>query len=398
MERQMELSKKNVGLLAACQALLLVNNSILITVNALAGYALAPDKSLGTLPVTAYFLGSALSTLPVSMLMKRHGRRAGFSAGAGCGMLGALLCAFAIYAQSFWLLCAGTLVLGIYFASGQYYRFAAAEVVPAQFKATAMSLVLGGGIVGGFLGPETSKITRDIVAGHLYAGAYFSLVVFALLTLFVVSRLEIPRLSAADTVGAGRPLSQIARQPAFVVAVLCAVVGYGVMNLLMTATPLAMVACQHPFSAAAFVIQWHMVGMFAPSFVTGSLIKRFGLLPVMIVGAMLMGACVIVAINGIEVRNFWLALVLLGVGWNFMYLGASALLTETHTPAERGKVQGVNDMAVASTMVLSSLSVGALFTYQGWQVMNALAAPFVAIAAIAILWLALMRRARPALP
>ncbi|HEV7802710.1 MAG TPA: MFS transporter [Burkholderiales bacterium] len=392
----MELSKKNVSLLSACQALLLVNNSILITVNGLAGYALASNKTLATLPVTSYFLGSALSTLPVSLLMKRYGRRAGFSAGAACGMLGALLCAMAIYSRNFWLLCAGTLVLGIYFASGQYYRFAAAEVVPPSFKATAISLVLAGGIVGGFLGPETSKITRDLVAGHLYAGAYFSLVVFALLTILVVSRLEIPRLSAADAHDAGRPISQIARQPAFVVAVLCAVVGYGVMNLLMTGTPLAMVACQHPFSAAAFVIQWHMVGMFAPSFVTGSLIKRFGLLPIMIVGAILMGACVTVSLLGVDVVNFWIALVLLGVGWNFMYLGATTLLTETHTPAERGKVQGVNDMAVSFTMVLSSLSVGALFTYQGWQVMNALAAPFVAIAAISIVWLALVRRARPA--
>jgi predicted MFS family arabinose efflux permease len=307
-------------------------------------------------------------------------------------MAGALLCASALYAGNFWLLCAGTLVLGVYFAAGQYYRFAAAEVVPASFKGTAISLVLAGGIVGGFVGPETSKITRDIVAGHLYAGAYYSLVAFALLAALIVRGLDIAPLSAADSEGAGRSFSQIARQPAFIVAVLSGVVGYGVMNLLMTATPLAMVACQHPFREAAFVIQWHMVAMFAPSFVTGPLIRRVGLMPIMLTGAALLGACVMVALAGIDVMHFWLALVLLGVGWNFMYFGATALLTETHTPAERGKVQGVNDMAISFTMVLSSLSVGALFTYHGWQVMNVLAAPFIAIAAVAVVWLAIARR------
>ena len=392
----MDKAKKTVALLSACQALLLVNNSILITVNALAGFALATDKSIATLPVTCYFLGAALAAYPASMLRKRYGRKQGFTAGAACGMAGALLGASAIFVQSFWLLCAGTLVLGAYFASGQFYRFAAAEVVPPDWKPKAISLVLAGGIVGGFVGPETSKLTRDIVAEHLYAGPYFSLVLFALIGMIVVRRLEIPPLSAAESTAQGRPIGVIARQPAFIVAVLCGVVSYGVMNLLMTATPLAMVACQHPFNAAAFVIQWHLVGMFAPSFVTGSLIKRIGLLPVMVVGAVLMAACVAVAVSGIAVSNFWLALVLLGVGWNFMYLGATTLLTQTHTPAERGKVQGVNDMAISFTMVLSSLSVGALFTYQGWQTMNLLAGPFVALAACAVLWLGLAKRVRAA--
>jgi MFS family permease len=214
--------------------------------------------------------------------------------------------------------------------------------------------------------------------------------------MLVVRWLDIPPLSASETKAEGRPIGIIARQPAFIVAVLCGVVSYGVMNLLMTATPLAMVACQHPFSAAAFVIQWHLIGMFAPSFVTGSIIKRIGLFPVMIIGAVLMGICVVIAVSGIDVMNFWVALVLLGVGWNFMYLGATTLLTETHTPAERGKVQGVNDMAISLTMVLSSLSVGALFTFQGWQAMNLLATPFIALAACAVAWLALARRARPA--
>jgi MFS family permease len=203
-----------------------------------------------------------------------------------------------------------------------------------------------------------------------------------------------PPLSAADSKAAGRPIGEIARQPVFLVAVLCGVVGYGVMNLLMTATPLAMAACEHPFSAAAFVIQWHMVAMFAPSFGTGPLIQRVGPLPVMLVGTLLAAGCVSVALAGMDVMHFWFALVLLGLAWNFMYLGASTLLTESHTPAERGKVQGVNDMAISFTMVVSSLSVGALFTYQGWQVMNTLAAPLIAISSAAILWLAFARRTR----
>jgi MFS family permease len=390
----MDRSRKNVALLATCQALLLINNSILTTVNGLAGYLLATNKALATLPITAYFVGSASSTLIVSLFMKRYGRRAGFSAGAACAILGALLCAFGIYARHFWLLCAGSLVLGIYFAAGQYYRFAAAETVSPRFKATAISLVLAGGIVGGFLGPETTKHTRDLVSGQLFAGAYFSLVVFALLAVLVLRWLDIPPLSGAETRSSGRPIGEIARQPAFLVAVLCGVVGYGVMNLLMTATPLAMAACEHPFVAAAFVIQWHLVAMFAPSFGTGPLIQRIGALPVMLVGTLLASTCLVIGYTGADVMHFWFALVLLGIAWNFMYLGATTLLTETHTPAERGKVQGVNDTAISLTMVLSSLSVGALFTYHGWQIMNVLAAPFIVLAAIAVVWLGLARRTR----
>jgi MFS family permease len=346
--------------------------------------------------VTAYFVGSAVCALPASLIMKRYGRQVGFTIGAVCAIAGALICATAVYMRDFWLLCAGTLVLGGYFAAGQFYRFAAGESVPAHYKATAMSLVLAGGIVGGFIGPETSKFTRDLVPGHIYAGAYFSLIVFAVLAIIVQRGLDIPPLSASEAKSAGRPMHVIARQPAFIVAVLSAVVGYGVMNLLMTATPLAMAACQHPFKDAAFVIQWHVVGMFAPSFVTGPLIQRFGPLPIMFTGTVLACACITIALSGVDVAHFWAALVLLGVAWNFMYIGGSALLTETHTPAERGKVQGVNDTAVALTMVVSSLSVGALFTLRGWQAMNVIAMPFIGVCAAAILVLALARRTRSA--
>jgi len=392
----MDKHKTNVALLAVCQGLLLTNNSVLITINALAGYLLAPDKGLATLPITSYFVGSALTTLPVSLLMKQWGRRAGFTLGAVCAIVGSILCAVALYAHNFWMLCAGTAVLGVYFAAGQYYRFAAADAAPAAFRSKAISLVLAGGILGGFLGPQTSKLTKDLVLDHVYAGAYLSLVVFALLAILVLRWLEIPRLTVAEQKTAGRPLIEIARQPAFVVAVLCGMIGYGVMNLLMTATPLAMIACQHPFSDAAFVIQWHLVGMFAPSFFTGALIQRYGVTRVILAGVVLILVCVFIALSGVAVANFWLALTLLGIGWNFMYVGATTLLTEAHRPAERAKAQGINDTAIFLTMVASSLSSGALFTYQGWQTMNYLAIPFLVIAGIAALGLGWLRRRSPA--
>ena len=388
----MDASRKNVAVLAVCQALLFTNNSILITVNALVGYALATDKALATLPVTSYFVGSALTTLPLAMLMKRYGRRTGFTIGAMFAIVGSLVCAAAVYAGNFWLLCLGVVVLGAYFAAGQHYRFAAADSAPADFKSRAISLVLAGGIAGGFLGPETSKLTTDLIAGHPYTGAYLSLVAFALLSILALRWLEIPPLPDSERREPGRPLGEIARQPVFAIAVLCGTVSYGVMNLLMTATPLAMVASDHPFSEAAFVIQWHIVGMFAPSFVTGNIINRFGLMTVLLAGVALNVVCVAIALSGVDVMHFWLALVLLGIGWNFMFVGATALLTECHTAAERAKVQGVNDSAIFITMIVTSLASGALFTIQGWQAMNLWAVPALLLAGAGILWLAWMRQ------
>jgi len=390
-----DVARKNVGILAACQGLLLTNNAVLVTVNALAGYALAPDKALATLPVTAYFVGSMITTLPLSFMMKRYGRRAGFTLGAVFAILGSLLCAAAVYVASFWLLCLGVLVLGGYFAAGQYFRFAAADASPPEFKSTAISLVLAGGLIGGFIGPETSKLTMGAVPGQAYVGAYFSLVAFAVLSMLALRWLDIPPLPEAERKATGRPIAEIARQPAFLVAVLCAMVGYGVMNLIMTVTPLAMVDCKHPFSDAAFVIQWHFIAMFAPSFVTGALIRRFGVTTILLVGVALSAGCVAAALAGLDVMHFWLALVLVGVGWNFLFVGATTLLTETHTPAERAKVQGANDAAIFVMLVVSSLSSGALFTFQGWQAMNLSALPLLLLTGIAILWLAAQRRRLP---
>lgn len=377
---------RNVALLCATQALLFTNNTILISINGLAGFALAEDKSLATLPVTAYVVGAALTTIPVSQLMRRIGRVNGFSIGTLIGILGALICGLAVYSHSFWTLCAGTLVMGIYNASGQYYRFAAADVASIDFKSKAISLVMAGGLVGGILGPQTSKMTKDILPAE-FLGSYLALIGFCIVALTLQRMMSIPRLTAAEQKDQGRPLSEIARQPAFIVAVLSGMIGYGVMNLLMTATPLAMQSCAHPFSDAAFVIQWHVIAMFAPSFVTGSLIKRFGVRTIMFTGVLLSLCCVAIALSGVDVMHFWIALVLVGVGWNFMYLGGTTLLTETHTPAEKAKVQGANDMAIFITMAISSASSGWLFTARGWEIMNYGAVPFLLLTGLAIVFL-----------
>ncbi len=387
----MKPARKNIALLAACQALLLTNGVTLIAINGLAGFALAPDKRLATVPVMAYVIGSALATMPASFFMKHNGRRAGFMLGSALGMLGAAIGAFAIYLQSFWLLLLGTGFSGMYNAFGQYYRFAAADMAPPDLKATAVSLTLAGGILGGVLGPETTKLTRDFLQPQFLA-SYGLLVAFALGSFTIVGRLDLPPLSAQEKHESGRPLSAIMAQPVFLVAVLAAAVGYGVMNLLMSATPLAMDICRHPFSDAAFILEWHVIGMFAPSFFTGSLIKRFGVLNVLLAGAALMFACVFIAMSGVSLMHFWWALVLLGVGWNFLYIGGTTLLTEAYGPAERAKTQGINDFLIFLAMAGSSLVSGMVVTGSGWAALNQLALPFLALTALATAAFWLKRR------
>lgn len=385
--------RKTVALLATCQALLLVNNVTLVALAGLAGLALAGNKALATLPATTYVLGAAMSSLPMSLLMKHAGRRFGFSLGAVFGIAGAAVCATAMHIGSFWMLCLGTMVVGIYNASGQLYRFAAADVASESFKSRAISLVLAGGIAGGIIGPELAKLTRKLAAVE-FAASYASLTVFGALALIVLSRIDIPRLPAIERHESGRPLLEIAKQPVFIVAALAAMIGYGVMNLLMTATPIAMGLCSLPFNDAAFVLEWHVIGMYAPSFFTGSLIRRFGVLNVMLTGVILMAGCIAIAVSGVALMHFSLALTLLGIGWNFLYIGGSTLLTEAAAPAERAKVQGANDALVFCTMAISSASSGAMVTQAGWQTMNLWGLPFLAILATATLLLAIAQRAQ----
>jgi MFS family permease len=391
MNSSLNNARRNVGLLAACQALLFTNNSTLIAINGLAGLALAPYMGLATLPVTCWVLGGALATMPASLHMKRVGRRRGLISGTFWGIVGALVCACAIWAQNFWLLCFGTLVWGVYNAYGQYYRFAAADVASPDFKATAISLVLAGGLVGGIVGPSTSRITVDLL-GPKFMGAYLVLIGFAVATMLLLRMMRIPDPTPAEQLAQGRPLSQIAAQPKFIVAVLSGAVGYGVMNFLMTSTPIAMQVCGHPFGDAAFVISSHVVGMFAPSFVTGPLIKRLGALPVMLAGALLNFVTIGIALSGVSVGHFWWSLVLLGIGWNFLYIGATTLLTETYRPEERAKAQGANDQAIFIMMVVSSFTSGLTVTAAGWERVNLLALPLVALVAVAIVWFALRQR------
>jgi len=392
----MQSSRRNIFLLSCCQALLLVNNAGLIAMNALIGYGLVSNKAYASLGVTTYVLGSAAATMPASLWMARVGRRRGFMMGSAIGITGSALACFALWLGHFPLFCAATAIMGVYAAFGLQYRFAAAEIASPAFKAKAISLVLAGGIVGGFIGPELSRVARTWFATP-FLGSFLMLAAVALAALAVQSRVHLPKPAHADRAGGGRPLSEIVRQPVFIVAALSAALGYGLMNLLMTATPLAMSFCSHPYSAAALVIEWHVVAMYAPGFITGSLITRFGALKIVITGTLLMALCAVVALAGVTVAHFIVALMFLGVGWNFMYTGGTTLLTEAYTPAERAKTQGANDFIVFTVMGVSSFSSGALVSSAGWERMNEATLPGLAIVASAALWLIWLRgRPRPA--
>ncbi|MES2564971.1 MAG: MFS transporter [Pseudomonadota bacterium] len=388
----MERQKRNVLVLSACQATLQTSGATMIAVTGLAGYALATDKSLATVPLTCYVIGSAMATIPASFLMNAIGRRAGFQAGAAIGVAGAALCSLAMWYAQFWLLCLGMLVMGVYTAFGKYYRFAAADGAALNYKAKAISYTLAGGIVGGIVGPEMAKRTTLIFESQEYLGPYISLGFVCLTAMLFLAWLDIPKLTQHERDEPRRPLSQIMTQPVFVVAALASMLSYGIMNLMMTSTPLAMRAHDHPFNDAAFVLQWHMIGMYGPSFFTGSLINRFGVLTIILAGTGLLFACVLAALDGTSLVNFWTALFVLGVGWNFMYVGGSALLTEAHTPAERAKTQAANDFLVFLTMAISSASSGLLLHKAGWHAVNYGSVPFLVIAAIATLWLMWHRR------
>jgi MFS family permease len=392
--------QRNVVVLAVCQALLFVNNSTVLAVNALAGRQLAELRGLGdafaTVPVTAWIIGTALATVPAAQLMRRYGRRLGFTTGALIGLAGALLASIAMYVQSFWLLSVGTFVFGGYNGFAQQYRFAAADSAPPERRPQVISYVLAGGLVGGLVGPQLSTVTIDLFATQ-YLGAYLVLVGFLVAATLLIQLLRIPLPSAVQHEEHARTLAQIGRQPAFVVAVVGAALGYAVMNLLMVATPLAMTgAAGHAYHSAAGVISLHVVAMFAPSFFTGTLIRRFGVLNVMLTGALLQTVTIIVALSGMSVPHFGFALVLLGVGWNFLYIGGTTLLTECYRPAEGAKVQGLNELVIALLMVVTSFSSGFLLASEGWNLLNYVSSVFVASIGGAVVWLMIKRRARAA--
>ena len=383
---------RHLLLLAFCQGMFLTNTVTFIAVNGLVGFALAPVGWMATLPVTGYVVGGALSAPLVARLQMQWGRKRSFQLGLGMAALSAAACAWAVQAQSFGLLLAATTLAGFYQANAALYRFAGPELVAPSYKEQALSLVLAGGIVGAFIGPNLADLTVDL-AGTRFVGAYLALIGVALVAFTALSFIEFPPHQApAKGTAAGRPLSEIARQPVFVVAVAAAALGYGVMNLLMSATPLAMQQCRHPFSSATLVLEWHVLGMFVPSFFTGHLIKRFGALPVMGAGVGLNLVCVAVALSGVDLMQFLVALFVLGVGWNFLYTGGSTLLTTTYRPEEKNKAQGAMDTCVFATMAVSSFSSGALVTTQGWTVLNLGSLVPIALVGGALLWLAAKQR------
>ena len=384
--------KKNLWLLAIAQGLFLTNNVVFIAINGLVGFSLAPVGWMATLPVMGYVVGGALSTGLVARSQRRWGRQVSFQLGLLVAFLTALLCAFALSLGSFWLLVAGTVIAGYYSANGQLYRFAAGELAPASFREKAVSLVLAGGLIGAVIGPNLANHTREAMAVP-FLGSYLALAVVALVSMAVMAGIRFPpqpvKKAGAD---GGRPLGEILRQPVFIVSVLAAAMSYGVMNLLMAATPLAMDVCGMPFSDAALVLEWHVIGMFAPGFFTGHLIKRFGVLRIMGVGVVLNFACVAVALSGQDLHQFLLALFLLGVGWNFLFTGATTLSMEAYRPEEKDKAQAAINFVVFAVMAFTSFASGALVTTQGWNLLNVGSIAPLALTAAALGWLALLRR------
>ncbi|MBX5437744.1 MAG: MFS transporter [Alicyclobacillaceae bacterium] len=382
---------RNLWLLAVCQGLFSTNNVSFIAINGLVGLALAPNSWMATIPVAAYVVGGALSTGPVAATQRRMGRKRSFQIGIGVAVVSALACALAVVLRSFWLVALATLVAGFYNANANLYRFAAAEVSRPEWRDKAVSLVTAGGLLGGILGPNLSAQTRTWL-GTPYVGTYLALAGVAVVSLIAVSFTTFPPKPAKPSAQKGRSMLQMVRQPVFIVAALTGALSYGVMNLLMAATPMAMAIYKLPFADTAIVLECHVIGMFAPGFFTGHLIKRFGPLPVMAAGVVLNGACIAVGLSGVTFHHFLLGLFLLGVGWNFLFTGSTTLSLEAYQAEERDRAQGVLNFFTFAMLAATSLSSGALVTTKGWSLLNGLSAVLVAIAAAAIFWLWAIRR------
>lgn len=377
-----------VLILAAAQALFQTASVLVMTVGSLAGAALAASPEWATAPIAAMFLGTAIATVPASMWMSRVGRRVGFLAGTALGVAGGLIAAGGIAAGSMLLLCVGTALVGTYQAFAQFYRFAASEVADETFRPRAISFVLAGGVVAALAGPALARAGGEWLQ-PVYTGSFLLLAVVSLLATGLLLALRMPattETTASQSVQAARPMREIVRQPTYLTALFGAVTGYGVMILAMTATPLAMVHYQHSLGDAATVIQLHVLGMFLPSFFTGSLIARFGVLRVMGAGVLLLAGHVLLTLSGTGFYSFASALVLLGIGWNFLYVGGTNLLTRTYTAAEKGKAQAANDLTIFVVGLAASLSAGWLQQAFGWQMLNLLLLPWLALAGLAIAW------------
>ena len=362
-------ARSNVIRLAAAQALSGANSAVIFATGSIVGASLAPDVSLATVPISVYVVGLAAGTLPTGAISRRYGRRAAFIIGTGCGVLTGVLAAIAILRGSFALFCCATFLGGLYASVSQSYRFAAADGASVAYRPKAVSWVMAGGIFAGVLGPQLVQWTMDVWPPYLFACSFAAQAVVALIAMAVLAGVDAPKPAAAEFHG-GRPLLQIARQPRFVAAAICGVVAYPMMNLVMTSAPLAMKMCGLSLSDSNFGLQWHIVAMYAPSFVTGSLIARFGAPRIVAIGLLLEAVAASIGLSGLTALHFWAVLVVLGLGWNFSFIGASALVLETHRPAERNKVQAFNDFLVFGVMALGSFSSGQLLATYGWSAVN----------------------------
>jgi predicted MFS family arabinose efflux permease len=380
------LARRNALVLAVTQALAGGNSTVLVATAGIVGTTLAPDKSLATLPISIYVLGMWMGTLPLGALARRLGRRDALQIGTVCGVLTGLICCLAVLQGSFLLFNVGAVFSGLYASAHQSYRFAAADTASEAFRPKAISWVLFGGVVAAVVGPQLVIATQGLWPPFLFAATYVGQSALALISAGVLMFTNIPKPPPRSAAGDGRPLGEIAKQPRFVVAVACGVAAYSTMNLLMTSAPLAMVMCNHSVTDATLGLQWHVLGMYAPSFATGALISRFGLERITGAGLALIIVAAVIGIAGISLWHFWVALALLGVGWNFAFIGATTMVTHCHRPNERNKVQAFNDFLVFGSMAIGSFSSGALLVSFGWSMVNEVAFPVVLAATALLVW------------
>jgi MFS family permease len=386
------LLNKNLALLILCQGLFLTNNVTFIAINGLVGLSLSPASWMATIPVMGYVVGSAFSTTIVAKSQNHFGRKISFQIGLLVAVFSALICAYAAMSKNFWLLVLGTFIAGYYSANGQLYRFAAAELTVVSQRDKAVSWVLAGGMLGAIVGPNLASWTRDLF-DTAFLGAYIALSIAGFIGIIVMQFIHFPEeFKTQHSLSAGRDLKTLLQQPVFMVAVIGASLGYGAMNLLMAATPLAMQICGLPFSDTALVLEWHVIGMFAPGFFTGSLIQRFGTLKIMGLGVTLSVVCIAIALTGVEFHQFLIALFLLGVGWNFLFTGATSLAMTAYQPEERDKAQAAINFFVFGTMAFTSFGSGMLITSQGWNILNFGSLIMITVTAAALIWLGIHRK------
>lgn len=380
--------RRNIFVLALAQTLGGSNGPIVISLGGLVGQELTTDAALVTLPVSLYNLGLALGTLPAAFIMRRFGRRSGYLLGAGCGAAAGLIAFLGIYWASFWIFSLGTFVAGFYASYVQSYRFAAADGVTGPLKGIAISSVMIGGLAAAILGPQLVIWTRESIPMLPFAGAFIGQAALALMAIPVLLLLRTPDHAEArqEQLSGGRPMGEILRTPRYMLAVAAGVVSYGLMTFVMTAAPIAMVHTGHSVDHAALGIQWHVLAMFAPSFVTGRLMARYGKEKITAIGLAIIGVSAMVALSGLDIGHFWVSLTLLGIGWNFGFLGATAMVTDCHTPEERSKVQGTNDFIVFGIVAIASFTSGALLNSSGWTMLNWLVLPAVALILVPLIW------------